>query len=161
MTGMIPNIEWPPLQPLAWDEDSWCWSAEAASLPALWPTPFWLAVLPAESDDDATPEPSPGRRAAVDYLAASGEAVRAAAFEAIRSRGRRFGAASDAELAGRLRLSAVHVGGEERDGLALVGLDFHCDEYEHGVGVVLRRDRVVRLGVAEVAMDLEEAEADG
>jgi hypothetical protein len=53
----------------------------------------------------------------------------------------------------------------ERDGLAYVGLLFGCLRqwefgYEHGAGIVLFGDRVVRFGVAEVAKDEGAALAD-
>jgi hypothetical protein len=150
----------PPLPPLEWEADSAYWSADGVALPSLWAAPIWVAVWSPDPEQSELAGPSPAQRAAVAHLAADGGAARVAALDAIRPRARRFGAVTAAELAGRLRLTAVYVGSEERDGTAYVGLEFHCDEYEHGIGVVLHRSRVVRVGVADDAMNVVGADED-
>ncbi|MEP4034988.1 hypothetical protein [Pseudophaeobacter sp.] len=63
-------------------------------------------------------------------------------------------------------LIGVNVHQISNDGIPYVGYEFSCawDE-EHGLGVLMHRDRIVELGAADVAMTLwmveEDLDADG
>jgi hypothetical protein len=58
----------------------------------------------------------------------------------------------------------VRIFARSRDGLAYVGLVFSCSQwdhgYEHGAGIVVHGDRLIRFGVAEVAQEEDEALID-
>jgi|GEM_PF-5842855 len=58
-----------------------------------------------------------------------------------------------------LELSEVHVYQVVQDDVAYTGFVFNTIEYEHGIGVVAHRDRVVKIGNAEEA-EMKVAEKD-
>ncbi|MDB5298209.1 MAG: hypothetical protein JWO31_4192 [Phycisphaerales bacterium] len=61
-----------------------------------------------------------------------------------------------------LGLGTVHVLAVARDGVAYVGLEFGCTwDDEHGVGVMLHKDRVVKVGGADTSFLAWIAERDG
>jgi len=117
--------------------------------------------------------PTPEQAAAVAYLTAHEPHVRRVALDAVARLARLARTAYDAyhdaaaggaeryprdataeDMLTRLRLSDVHVERPTkrrpaRDGVAYVSLDFACAwDREHGVAVVLHRDRVVHVGTA-------------
>jgi hypothetical protein len=57
-----------------------------------------------------------------------------------------------AEFCSRMGLGVVHVLPHEKEGVSYVGLEIGCDwEEEHGLGVVLLKDRVVEIADGEIA----------
>lgn len=61
-----------------------------------------------------------------------------------------------------LRLVNVHVNSVAKDGLAYVGLAFNCTwEIEHGVGLMLHGDRVLKVGHADCAFNQRIGRTDG
>ena len=52
-------------------------------------------------------------------------------------------------------LSQIHILPSARDGYAYVGFEFGCDwDEEHGVGVMMHRERVIEIGAAETSFDI-------
>lgn len=49
-------------------------------------------------------------------------------------------------------LRILHIGSEARDGYSYTGLEFDCNwEEEHGLGVLMHKDKVIKIGFAEVS----------
>ena len=65
------------------------------------------------------------------------------------------------ELRPLIGLMVVWVHPWTKEGMAFVGLEFHCTwDQEHGVGVLMHRDRVVSIGDADHAFAIRPNEAD-
>lgn len=51
-------------------------------------------------------------------------------------------------------LSIVHVMDSDKDGFAYIGYELGCDwDEEHGIGVMMHKDRVVEIGQAEISFN--------
>ncbi len=58
-----------------------------------------------------------------------------------------------------IRLHTVHIIEAEKAGIAYFGFEFNCNwEEEHGLGVLMHKDRVVNVGPAEVSFSSSEEE---
>jgi hypothetical protein len=65
------------------------------------------------------------------------------------------------ELRALIDLRQVHIHPWSKDGIGYVGLQFGCTwDREHGLGVLLHRERVVDLGGADVSFAWAPDEAD-
>ncbi len=140
-----------PLPPLVWDDDSQCWSGSVRlpwyatdEPPALDIHPWW------ESDPPAPPTPE--QVAAVRQVVAASDTLRRAILSGFRLHIPQLRAADWPALERFFVPTVVRVLPHRRDGLAYVGLDFSCLQfthgYEHGVGLTVHGDRVLRFGVA-------------
>lgn len=151
---MTRELNRPPFPVLTWDPDEeHFWHAHGPLLPEFGPNARWLMVQTEVDDEDGPDDPSPEQCAAFAHLTANAGAVKLAALSAIRLLARRFAPCTLDELAARVDLTTVHVLWPAADGLAHVGLEFSCFEYEHGIGVILHGARVVHVGNADDAHD--------
>ncbi|WP_299606008.1 hypothetical protein [uncultured Tateyamaria sp.] len=65
------------------------------------------------------------------------------------------------DLCSIIQLHTIHIHQIERSGSPYVGYDFYCDwEEEHGLGVLMYKDRVVEIGDADSASTLCIVERD-
>lgn len=169
------------LPPLTWDEDSCHWAGPVEvpwyrPMPSTAPAgvrwhsttePTELVVLPADSntEGDAEAHLTPAQLAAYTRTVPGGADLRGAILGQFRDRVPELASATWADLEAFFRLAEVRLFPAEQDGLGYVGLVFGCLRqwefgYEHGAGIVLHGDRVIRFGVAEMANDEAAALAD-
>jgi len=53
-----------------------------------------------------------------------------------------------------LGLSIIHVMDSDKDGFAYIGYEFGCDwDEEHGIGVMMHKDRVLEIGQADISFN--------
>ena len=53
-----------------------------------------------------------------------------------------------------LGLSIIHVMDSDKDGFSYIGYEFGCDwDDEHGIGVMMHKDRVIEIGQADTSFD--------
>lgn len=53
-----------------------------------------------------------------------------------------------------IRLSYLHVMSSDKDDFAYVGFELDCEwDEEHGIGVIMHKDRIVKIGQAEITHD--------
>jgi hypothetical protein len=52
-----------------------------------------------------------------------------------------------------ISLSALHIMDSDKDDFAYVGFEFNCDwDKEHGIGIMMHKDKVIDVGQAETAI---------
>ncbi|MGO8670857.1 MAG: DUF6985 domain-containing protein [Capsulimonadaceae bacterium] len=182
-SSAFPQIEMEPFPTLTWD--GYIWSGEIV-LPAfadfaasLGPhdnegRPAGTATLHIKTFDDEPSLPIAEQvkayRDFLDRQASIREAVVTALFEQYPALQQAF--ADDApvfmpdiceasELKAMLGMPTVHILPVAREGIAYVGLQLECAwDLEHGVGVMLYRDRILEIGYAETAFREWIAEQD-
>jgi hypothetical protein len=66
------------------------------------------------------------------------------------------------ELRKAIGLGTVHILNIAKGGIAYVGLEFGCEwDSEHGMGVMLHRDRILEIGQADSSFNGHLARKDG
>ena len=157
----------PALPPLGWEPDSGLWTGPVVLPWYRTADPPALDLVPADDPDPAAGPPAgcgPEHLEAFRRVAAASDRLRAAVLSGFRLHVRELRGADWAALEGFFALTGVRIFPVARDGVAYVGLTFSCLQfthgYEHGVGIVVCGDRIVRFGVADVAMDETAALAD-
>ena len=180
----------PPLPPLKWEIDEWVgkdtlksWSGFRAGAGGKASSGKVSVTVDREEDDDGNappPPPADAQVAAYRHLRQNEKSIRDAMLKAVvaefvklKRRGF-FDDLEDDEIAalGKLKSAAdlkrhiephsVHILEYARGGHAYVGIDFACTwDDEHGLGVLLHKSRVVKVGDAEVSFNEHGAKRDG
>ena len=125
-----------------------------------------------EEGDESVP-PTAEMAAAFGYLMQHEAEVAQAVMSAIAAEARRLldngvserslkqAAKGGNDLRKVVGLNTVHILGTAHDGVAYVGFEVGCEwEEEHGLGVLMHRDRVAKVGDASDAMTEWVAEKD-
>jgi hypothetical protein len=129
-------------------------------------SPAWQSFVGAEDGQKLTLDveaedgepPSPEQVAAFQYLLEHDQALVDLALAAIDAERPWLESANFeevgavAEVRDRLGLPSVYIHRTAREGAAYVGLEFACEwDLEHGLGILLHRDRVVGVGAMDMA----------
>src|SRR5262249_23284593 len=150
-----PPLDRPPFPPLSWD--GYCWRAEFVS-------PAWCCYqggggkvqLVVRASEEG---PTAAQGAVVRYLLDHDKPLADVTLDYL-MRETPWWDALDYEdeietlsqLRDRIHLEFIFVHAVVRDGAGYMGFGFSCDwEREHGLGVLLHRERVVALGGEDVA----------
>lgn len=153
--------EHPPWPRLTVEDDGYHWTAFASVPWYRTESPPQLTVVPPGEPGDP---PTLTQAAAYVGILEDRGPRRQAILGQFRRCVPQLAAAGWDELEAVFALRDVRVFPQERDGLSYVGLVFSCVQfdygYEHGAGIVLHGDRVVRFGVAEHAEHEDEALID-
>ena len=151
----------PPWPRLTVEDDEFNWTGSVSVPWYRTEAPPSLTVVPPGEPGDP---PTPAQAAAYIDIAADREPRRRALPGQFRRFVPQLATAGWGELEAFFALGDVRIFPAERDGLSYVGLVFSCIQwdygYEHGVGIVLHGDWVVRFGVAEHAEHEDEALID-
>jgi hypothetical protein len=152
-------LQQPPFPKLTWDEPYW-----RGPLRLSWYTTSEPPELVLSTGEMKPTKPTETQATAYERLLADGAAWQALLLAPFRQYVPELAHAKWAELEAFFQLNTVRLFEVDRDGLAYVGLVFHCLQwdygYEHGVGIVLHDQRIVCFGMAEQAENATEAMID-
>jgi hypothetical protein len=179
MTNSQLNV--PPFPPLQWDGYSWvgsiklpswtgfqCRLGPYASVSAEAPSDGTTQLRIESPNEEAQAPPSLEQAAAFNLLIDHDQAISMAILQALLdsypSLCESYGyddaeaaaymppVASPDEFQRLIGLSFVHILTESKDGIAYFGLEFGCTwDEEHGLGVMMHKNRVIELGGADTA----------
>jgi hypothetical protein len=155
---MAKALHLPPFPSLSWD--GWYWrgpvtvpwyaTAEVPEL-VIHPDPA-LSAPPADA-----PRPTDAQAAAFQYLVDLNSPLRQAVAAQMQKHVPEVAGADWPGIEAFFVLAAVIVFHPAADGVSYTGLVLNCLQwdygYEHGVGIVTHRDRVVHFGMAEEGAD--------
>jgi hypothetical protein len=171
MTKPPDHLDMPPFPAMTWDGDWW-----DGSVDLVFGGDAALTVTP--HDPSVSRMPSEAQSEAMAFHMEHGQEVLAAVLAALQpyyaemrpqylsflgSEGDSLmpGVHSTDELRRLIDLRHVHVHPWIKDGVGYVGLQFGCTwDQEHGLGVLMHRDRVVCIGGADVSFAWSPDEAD-
>jgi hypothetical protein len=156
---MAKSLKFPPFPKLTWEEVDW---QGTSKLP--WYNTEEPPALIVRTEGLKPTNPTPAQVAAYQSLLQSGVQLQPIILEQFRQYVPELAHAKWPELEAFFQLTAIFIFDLERDDVSYVGLVFSCLQwdygYEHGVGIVLHDQRVVRFGVAEMAECETEAAKD-
>jgi hypothetical protein len=108
-------------------------------------------VMVSVGGDDPDAEIGPAQKAAFAYLVRHASRIQKSVLDAIAKAHRTE--LRDLEIASAVELVAIHVRGEAKKGMAIVGYELRCAwDNEHGLGVRVHGDHVLSIGAADEAI---------
>jgi hypothetical protein len=168
-----PTLDLPPFPPLTWDGYSWTADVDLPAWRRFVRNDGRMPLMILIDNEDQAPEPWQGEayRYVIDHDKALADTIVCAVMQRKpwvdeddddeEDEEPRLRIATAGDLLGRFRLDTILIQHVVREGIAYVGFQFRCDwEREHGLGVMMHRDRIVRLGGAADAFLAWIAERD-